>query len=87
MPRPVRWKFVLALLVGLLAAWRVSALAEGFGPLPVRNFQPIQLLFLGMPGDRAEVLRKGRLDVRVELAETSTIFNEHTVQASAVMKF
>ncbi len=87
MPGQVCWPFVLVLLACSLCSGQVAARAEGFGPLPVRNFQPIQLLFLGMPGDRAEVLKKGRLDVRVELAETSTVFNEHTAHASVVMKF
>ena len=45
--------------------------AEGFGPFPVRNFQPIQQLVLSMPGDRAAVVKKGVLDFRVELAETA----------------
>jgi hypothetical protein len=63
------------------------AAAEGFGPLPERNFQPIQLLVLGMPGDRAAVVAKGLLDIRVELAETASVFNEHPGQADAVMKF
>lgn len=61
--------------------------AEGFGPLPARNFQPIQLLVLGMPGDRAAVLSKGTLDLRLELAETASVFNEHRAQADAVVKF
>ncbi|HJU06650.1 MAG TPA: DUF3187 family protein [Nitrospiraceae bacterium] len=73
--------------VGFLAtaiAWLIGtggiARAEvaGFGPLPVRNFQPLQLLVLGMPGDRAAVLRKGMLDVRVDMAVTNAIFNEAT---------
>jgi hypothetical protein len=61
--------------------------AEGFGPFPVRNFQPIQQLVLSMPGDRAAVLKKGVLDVRVELAETATIFRDESPQASVTMKF
>lgn len=59
---------------------------EGFGPFPVRNFQPIQLMILGMFGDRAVVIKKGALDVRVELAETSTVFNERTARVTATMK-
>ena len=31
----------------------VSAPAEGFGPFPVRNFNPLQQLVLNMPADRA----------------------------------
>jgi hypothetical protein len=34
------------------------------------------LLFLGMQGERAAVIKKGAFDIRVELAETNTIFNE-----------
>jgi len=59
---------------------------DGYGPFPVRNFQPIQLLFLGMQGDRAAVIRKGALDIRVELAETSTVFNETVPGVTARIK-
>ena len=63
-----------------------SAQAEGFGLFPVRNFQPVQLLFLGIQGDRAAVLPKGRLDIRTELAETSSVFSEQTATTSVSMK-
>ncbi len=79
---------VLAVLFTLVMVGRVAAAdPEGFGPFPVRNFQPIQLLILGMFGDRAAVIKKGALDVRVELAETSTVFRDETAQVSASMKF
>src|ERR1700704_5768538 len=78
----------------ILAAFLVSVSfqpalvrAEGFGPFPVRNFQPIQQLVLSMPGDRAAVLKKGVLDVRLELAETASIFRDQGPQASVTMKF
>jgi len=61
--------------------------AEGFGPFPVRNFQPLHQLVLGMPGDRATVLKPGALDLRVELANTANIFSDTTPQASVAMKF
>lgn len=62
------------------------AQAEGFGLFPVRNFQPVQLLFLGIPGDRAAVLPKGALDIRTEFAETNTILNEQSANSSATLK-
>lgn len=61
--------------------------AEGLGLFPVRNFQPIQLLFLGMPGDRAAVIPRGALDVRVELAETSSVFRDGTSPYNVSMHF
>ncbi len=61
--------------------------AEGFGPFPVRNFQPFQQLVLSLPGDRAAVVRPGTLDVRLELAETSSIFNEGPPQDAVIVKF
>jgi len=89
----VRLSLLVYLLV-VLSAFLVSlfsqpalAWAEGFGPFPVRNFQPIQQLVLSMPGDRAAVLKKGVLDVRVELAETASIFRDQGPQASVTMKF
>jgi hypothetical protein len=60
--------------------------AEGLGLFPVRNFQPVQLLFLGIPGDRAAVLPKGKLDIRTELAETNTVFSEQTPTTNVTLK-
>jgi hypothetical protein len=53
----------------------------------VRNFHPIQQLVLSMPGDRAAVMEKGSLDVRLELANTGAIYREEAPQASATAKF
>lgn len=76
---PGRSAAILAVLAGSLAiGWAGQVHAEGFGPFSVRNFQPIQLMVLGMPGERASVIPKGAFDIRVELAETSSIFNDTT---------
>ena len=64
-----------------------AASAEGFGPFPVRNFNPLQQLVLNMPGDRAAVLEPGALDVRLELAETAAIYSEAPPGATASVKF
>lgn len=77
--------FVSMILAG--AAGPQPGWAEGFGPFPVRNFQPLHQLVLGMPGDRALVLKPGALDLRVELANTANIFSDSTPQASVAMKF
>ena len=50
-----------------------SVEAEGSGPFPVRNFQPVQQLVLSMPGDWATVLK---LDVRLEFANTASIYRD-----------
>ena len=61
--------------------------AEGFGPFPVRNFQAFQQLVLSLPGDRAAVVRPDTLDVRLELAETASIYNENSPQSNVNVKF
>ena len=61
--------------------------AEGFGPFPVRNFQALDQLVLGMPGERATVLRKGDFDVRLEAANTASIARDSEEQAEVTMKF
>src|SRR5439155_536345 len=80
-----RW---VAALVILTVAGAAEAGADGFGPFPARNFQPFQLLFLGMFGDRAEVVGKGAFDVRVELADITLIskyqFLDQSAQVPAV---
>jgi len=81
------YRVVLASLLVSLSFQPALVRAEGFGPLPVRNFQPIHQLVLSMPGDRAAVLKKGVLDVRLELAETSSVFRDESPQASVTMKF
>lgn len=77
----------MAFVAWLVLAGGAKAGAEGYGPFPVRNFQPIQLMVLGMFGDRASVIPKGALDVRVELAETSTAFDQRTPSVTTTMKF
>lgn len=77
---------LVALLAILAVGGRAAAEVDGYGPFPVRNFQPIQLLFLGMQGDRAAVIGKGALDIRVELAETSTVFDETLPSVTAMVK-
>jgi hypothetical protein len=65
----------------------LSLSAEGFGPFPVRNFQALDQLVLGMPGERARVLRKGDFDVRLEAANTASIARDSEQQAEVTMKF
>jgi len=61
--------------------------AEGFGPFPVRNFQAFQQMVLSLPGDRATVVKPGTVDVRLELAETASIYNDSTPPINVVVKF
>jgi Protein of unknown function (DUF3187) len=76
-----------ATLVAAMCLHPIQAMAEGFGPFPVRNFNPLQQLVLNMPGDRAAVLSPGTLDVRLELAETAAVYYETPANASAQVKF
>ena len=80
-------RIILVAFLVFLSFQPVSVWAEGFGPFPVRNFQPIQQLVLSMPGDRAAVLKQGVLDVRLELTETASIFRDQSSQANVTMKF
>jgi len=58
----------------------------GGGPLPVRNFQPIQLIFLNLPFERAQVLAPGEYSVHLDSAESNEIAtNQEDVQA--LLKF
>ncbi|HMX89789.1 MAG TPA: DUF3187 family protein [Nitrospira sp.] len=74
-------------LIGLSCGLPLLAGAEGFGPFPVRNFQALDQLVLAMPGERAAVLRKGDLDIRLEAANTATIARDREEQADVTMKF
>ena len=77
----VRRTMLFLCSLALLGGYASSLRAEGFGPFPVRNFQALDQLVLGMPGERAAVLRKGDVDVRLELANTATISNDSSAQA------
>ncbi len=74
----------------VLAAGLSRAHAEefyGFGPAPVRNYQPIQLIFLNLPVERARALPAGAIEVHVESVESNTIVKIHNPQTEAVLKF
>jgi len=81
------YRVVLATL--LLSLFIPPALvgAEGFGPFPVRNFQAFQQLVLSLPGDRAAVVKPGTVDVRLELAETASVYNDNTPPINVAVKF
>jgi hypothetical protein len=83
----MRWNISYA--ISLVFLWGMPSLlqAEGFGPFPVRNFQALDQLVLGMPGDRAAVLRQGDFDVRLEAANTASIARDSEQQAEVTMKF
>ncbi len=81
------YRVVLAALLVSLSFRPASVEAEGFGPFPVRNFQPFQQLVLSLPGDRATVVKPGTLDMRLELAETASIYNEYSPQIDVIVKF
>ena len=49
---------------------------EILGPLPIRNLQPIHLLFFEFTPERAYALRKGRLLVRLDVTETNTLLDD-----------
>jgi uncharacterized protein DUF3187 len=82
----VRWTLGAG-LTAVVCLQPAHVQAEGFGPLPVRNFNPLQQLVLNMPGDRAAVVSPGTLDVRLELAETAAVYSEMSMNASAQVKF
>ncbi|MFQ5667127.1 MAG: DUF3187 family protein [Candidatus Binatia bacterium] len=84
-------RVLVSLCATLVVGAAVPATAEeagfsGYGPLPVRNFQPIQLIFLNLPFERARTLRPGELELHVESAESNEIAtNRRGVRA--VLKF
>ena len=82
-------------LIGAAAVWLlcVSVVSPGQaeeftggGPLPVRNFQPIQLIFLNLPFERAQVLAPAEFELHFDSAESNEIAtNQEDVQA--LLKF
>jgi hypothetical protein len=81
------YRVILAALLVSLSFQPALVQAEGFGPFPVRNFQAFQQLVLSLPGDRATIVQPGTLDMRLELAETSSIYNETSPQGNVTVKF
>lgn len=82
-----RW---LSLAIMLLLAlhgtsWGMN-LDNGLGPLPVRNYQAIQLLFLEMEATSPQVLAPGEIGLDLQLAESNTIFEEKRPEANITMK-
>ncbi len=78
---------VLVLCLGTLCLGTVlQCRAEefaGYGPIPVRNFQPIQLIFLNLPVERARALAPGTFELHLESAESNEIAtNEENIQAT-----
>lgn len=75
----VLYRVLFSALILSIVLQPVLVGAEGFGPFPVRNFQALQQMVLSLPGDRAAVVKPGTVDVRVELANTSSIYNQPSI--------
>jgi Protein of unknown function (DUF3187) len=79
-------------VISLLLLWATASAAEenvvaheftGYGPIPVRNFQPIQLIFLNLPFERARVQPHGHFELHLETAESNEIAtNQGDVEAT-----
>ena len=70
--RRVRGMLLAALVIG----WAPPLRGQDFdfvGPVPTRNFQPIQLIFLNLPFESAATLESGGLAVLAESAESNEI--------------
>jgi hypothetical protein len=63
----------LALLLCATVALAADEEFSGYGPLPARNFQPIQLIFLNLPFERARVQAPGHFELHLESAESNEI--------------
>lgn len=84
--------------VGLLFFWAMwmmnparSAMAAqysvGGGPFPTRNYNPVQLLFLSLPAEKATTLPRGFYEVKIEWVESNIILTESTSRVDALLKF
>jgi len=60
--------------------------SEGFGPLPTRNYSPVQDMFLGMPPEGPSTIRRGTTQVRLQSAQSNTVSNQHNTDASSMIK-
>jgi hypothetical protein len=49
---------------------------EGSGPFPVRNYSPIQFLFLSLPAEKATTLPRASFEISLEAVESSTALRE-----------
>jgi hypothetical protein len=78
--------FLLLMVPRSTWAWDFS---EDKGPLPVRNFNPVQLMFLALPVEQADTLPPGRSQMQFELAESNVIITEEhqAPDVKAVLKF
>lgn len=60
---------------------------EGNGPFPNRNYNPVQLLFLSLPSEKATPLPLHSYEISLELVESNTILIESDSQFDVTMKF
>ena len=84
MPRRALWTVLL--IWQLLPSAVCADDFTGLGPLPVRNFQPIQLIFLNLPFERARILQRGEYTISLESAEISEVATNQD-DINAVLKF
>jgi hypothetical protein len=86
---PIWWRPALCVALWLWCLLPATLRAEdfiGYGPIPVRNYQPVQLIFLNLPFERARVLRPGEFAIYLESAEINEVATNQD-DINAVLKF
>jgi uncharacterized protein DUF3187 len=77
---------VVLMLLGAVPEAQADEVYLPQGLMPVRDFQPIQGLSLQMSGESILPLNKGEFAVRLHVSESSTILQETTPNATAILK-
>jgi hypothetical protein len=78
---------LLVLLLPVCSTWAVNEAPEGGGPFPTRNYNPVQLMFLSLPIEKATTVPKGELEIQLEAAESSATMYESNPDAEVKIKF
>jgi hypothetical protein len=75
------------LVLPVRSGWAADEVLRGGGPIPARNYNPVQILFLSLPIEQATTVPEGGLEVRLEAAESNAIMLESNSDANAQVKF
>jgi hypothetical protein len=69
------------------SSWAADQLFWSGGPFPTRNYNPVQLMILSLPIEKATTVPRGGVDIVLEAAESSAVMYESHPDAEVQIKF